>query len=607
MPTGLDYIYFKNLELYTRLVGRSTQFQTAVTRSGAHHSAKEGLDSLRAYLLSRLSHTPAEQDEFMEILLIEEFLRSENDEDWVDFNALNTLFDYSLNLQRFRWKLSTSDMLHYIVKVAREQGMHPTVYHIVKTLIHKGAVIGAGAIYESVELQGSALLQLLLSYGADFKNQGAMAICEAMRLNNHEAVDRLLEGGANINATFKASGSEREDTILIYAHWPNWLILGTERNSHRRRKPWTITTIMKCEMLKHLISRNIALRRSPADSDPRHLLCSIITSGLNRGSFMDTFDKIRVILDAEPLELDQPRVAPCVLEACFPGAWSFDKSTLAQQLSLLHYLMGRGISAKHSGVLALLIRNRAPEDEIQRLLNSGVDINAYSGGRIQGTALQAAAYVGSLDWARVLVQRGADVNRPAKGSCGRTALQAACSFTLSQEGDSSKSHLIKFLIANGADVNAPPAAVMGVTAFQAAAWSGDFEHDLLLLDHGADINAPPSEECGCCALDGSVAGGQIDMVKFLLNLGAVSYDRRESGYRGAILHADQSKSAASQKIADMIRKHALENGKSGEELSPCQRQWDYDSSESSDDWDDTDEESGTWSENQTCWEDWLHF
>lgn len=606
MLTGLDCIYVKNPELYFRLVDCSTQFQTNVTRSGAHHSAREGLDSLRAYLLSRISHTPAEQDEFMEILLIEEFLRSEIGKDWVEFNALHTLFDYNLDLQKFRWKLSASDMLHFIIKAARQQGMNPTVYYIVKTLIHQGAVIDADAICESVESKGSTLLQLLLSYGADFKNQGARALCKAIQLNNYEAVDRLLEGGVSVNATFKAVGSEEEVTILANANERELLLVQRAEAARSRGDRSEPTKGMQCEMLKHLISRNLVLRESPADPDLRHLLYPIITSGLEFGSFVDTFDKIRVLLDAEPLEIDQPRSAPCVLEACFPKACN-KSITLAQKLSLLHYLMGRGISAKHSGVLALLIRNRAPEDEIQRLLNSGVDINAYSGGRIQVTALQAAASVRSLDWVRILVQRGADVNRPAKGIWGRTALQAACSFTLSQEGDSSKSHLIKFLIANGADVNAPPAAVMGVTAFQAAAWSGDFEHVLLLLDHGADINAPPSEECGCCALDGSVAGGQIDMVKFLLNLGAVSYDRGESGYRGAILHADQSKSAASQKIADMIRKHALENGKSGEELSPCQRQWDYDSSESSDDWDDTDEESGTWSENQTCWEDWLHF
>ncbi|KAH8156665.1 hypothetical protein CIB48_g11581 [Xylaria polymorpha] len=126
MPTGLDYIYFKNSELYAHLAEHSTRFKTEVTRSGAHHSASQGIESLRTYLLRRGSYTPAEQDAFLESLLIEEFLRIEVKEH-PDFNVINTLLEYNLGLQKFRLKLHESVMLYYAIKAANRQYMHPAL------------------------------------------------------------------------------------------------------------------------------------------------------------------------------------------------------------------------------------------------------------------------------------------------------------------------------------------------------------------------------------------------------------------------------------------------------------------------------------------------
>ncbi|KAI0486688.1 ankyrin repeat-containing domain protein [Xylaria cf. heliscus] len=612
MPTGLDYIYFNDFELYTYLAERSTQVETDVTRAGIHLSAREGIESLRVYLFSRLSHSPAEQDTFVETLLIEELLRSEQD-DYVDFNIVNTLLDYSIGLQKFHLRLSASVMLCYTIKATNQQGMHSAVCPIIESLIHIGAVIISETMYHAVEAEGITLLRLLEKYGANFKDHGTKALCTAMRLNNYEAVNLLLAMGVDINATLQRDGKEM--TVVALANVD--IFEQKTRISPHSVPPFRHdlnSRVMSCEMLEYLISRNVKLRANPADPDIQHLLLLVILCGscIFNVNWEDAYNKAKVLLDAEHLTNDRQRIAPCLLDACF---WQLSTAQLSQRLVLMNYLLDHGVLASRSGVVAGLINNSAPENEILKLLDMGVDVNAYSGehlecycpAKAQYTPLQAAAAVGSLNWVRILIQRGADVNRPGKGESGRTALQAACACH-SFQGYSGKIDLIKFLIANGADVNAPPVDCFGVTALQAAVRAGDFEVVLLLLDNGADINAAGPKVPGHCALDVSVLWGGLDMVQFFLNLGALSNDRGESGYKGAIYLAEDNDYLP---IAGMIRRHALKNGKSGEELFNHYEEWGGHSSseygDDDDDMDDTDKASGACFEDQNYWEDWLPF
>lgn len=268
-------------------------------------------------------------------------------------------------------------------------------------------------------------------------------------------------------------------------------------------------------------------------------------------------------------------------------------------------MLGSKISIKHSGVLTLLIKNQAPENEIHRVLDSGADVNAYCvvKNELQLTPIQAAADVYSLHLVRLLLERGADVNRPARGDSGQTALQAACTiYSSTQERYSNAIELIKFLIEQGADVNAPPSPKYGYTALQAAAASGNFEVALLLLEHGADINAPPSEDGGFSELDLASLFGKLDMVHFLLDLGALSFYRGESGYRGSIRIAERG---GKQATADMIRQYALKDGKSGEELHLHYKQWGHTYSDEGSDSDDTDEISEADFVDPVYWEDMI--
>ncbi|RWA08963.1 hypothetical protein EKO27_g6150 [Xylaria grammica] len=575
MPTIIDDVYFLNSKLFFQPIGHSTKSKTELTRPGIHHSASRGIDSLHMYLLSQPSHTPAEQDMLVDIHLVEEFPRPEDS----DFKALRTLLDYNCSFRKL--DLNTSTMLYHVIRKARKQGMHPAVYHRIKTLMQGGATIVAETMERAVEDDGTTLLQLLLSYGAEFKSQGVLALCEAARIGNYDAVNWLIDTGIDTDATLHSGW-----TILAYGNMERsqYNIQVLDHRWHRRDYH---TEPMGCEMLKYLICRKFNLRAKHGDTSARQLLCLILRCQPFFFVLGKVWEKVQLILDAEPWMNDQPNVDQCPLEAFFGNGVAPYQSS--GKLALMNLLLERGISARNSGVLAHLFRHNASDTEIQKALDSGASVDTW-----QRTPIQAAADNGPFDWVQYLIQKGADVNKPAKGEKGRTALQAACD----TEPPSRNIELVKLLIAAGADANAPPAPNKGMTAFQGASTRGDFEMALLLLENGADINAPPAEKKGLCALYGAVRYQRLDMVQFLLDLGALSHNMGESGYRGAIRIAQED---GNQAIADLIRRHALKNGKSGEELSS---DWDY-----SIPFEPISLDKGSDLEiwNQTSWEDWLQF
>ncbi|KAI1427604.1 hypothetical protein F5Y12DRAFT_791875 [Xylaria sp. FL1777] len=575
-PTLLDYVYFQNLELYSHLVCYSVEYRTILTRSGIHRSAIEGIDSLGVYLLSRPSYKPVRQDSFLGIVLTEEFLKSIYGHN-LNFNVVHTLLSYNLGLLQFCSELNPSIILYGVVKAASKQGIHPAVRYIIKTLIQEGAVIVAETIAGAIENKGTSVLRLLFSYGADFKNQGVLALCTAIYNENYDAINWLLSVGVDINATVPGHGHGQNITVLAWTNLPATLSSFRIFDYKLAIPSILLLRPMSGAMLEYLISKSVKLRVNPRDPSARNLLCLIISHGYKEEYLTEALKKAKLLLDAEFIPDDPSGTEQCLFEALFQSCHEL----VSPALAIMELLLDYGIPIKkHSCVLADLIHLGAPRDKIQRVLDDGVDVNTRS--PQQRTPLQEAAAVASLEWVQVLIQRGADVNQPAEGYFGRTALQSAC--------EAIDSHvnldLIKFLIANGADVNAPPSPDHGITAFQAAAMNGDFEVALLLLDNGANINAPPSEKSGYCALDGAVCYGKLDMVQFLLDLGALSHERGETGYRGTIRIAEKR---GYQAIADMIRQHALKNGSCGEELFAHYTLWEGEHSSSVDYDDDSDD------------------
>jgi len=107
---------------------------------------------------------------------------------------------------------------------------------------------------------------------------------------------------------------------------------------------------------------------------------------------------------------------------------------------------------------------------VQRLIEQGVDVNAFDDGQRQ--ALANAAYYGHLGIVTLLLKHGAKVTA--------TSLINAASGTTNQ---GSRLEIVKILLDKGANINAQS---RGTTALMAAVTSNNKEVVRLLLDRGAD-------------------------------------------------------------------------------------------------------------------------
>jgi ankyrin repeat protein len=148
---------------------------------------------------------------------------------------------------------------------------------------------------------------------------------------------------------------------------------------------------------------------------------------------------------------------------------------------------------------------------VERLLQEKANVNAAAGHRGK-TALQAAAEGGHLAVVERLLQEKANVNAAAADLSGKTALQAAA------EGG----HLavVERLLQEKADVNAAATDYGGRTALQAAAEGGHLAVVERLLQEKADVNAAAAQDGGRTALQAAVEGGYARIVDSLHAAGA---------------------------------------------------------------------------------------
>jgi ankyrin repeat protein len=205
-----------------------------------------------------------------------------------------------------------------------------------------------------------------------------------------------------------------------------------------------------------------------------------------------------------------------------------------------------------SSALTILVKISASEDLIRSALSAGADINELGHGKGARTPIQAAAEVGNIAVVQLLLDNRANINAPPGKECGRTALQAACST------EAPNIELVQLLLDNGADVNAPAGFKQGLTALQGAAIQGHIKIALMLLDAGVEVNAEPAAIEGRTALDGAAEHGRLDMVQLLLNLGAESEEPGTTGFGNAIRLAEKyNHSVIIDLLKDACRKDGL--------------------------------------------------
>ncbi|GKT50954.1 ankyrin-1 [Colletotrichum spaethianum] len=138
-----------------------------------------------------------------------------------------------------------------------------------------------------------------------------------------------------------------------------------------------------------------------------------------------------------------------------------------------------------------------------KLLIETFNVDPNATGEYYGTALTAAAYDGTLDIVKLLLDRGATVDFP-----NGWALQAAA---LQGHYD-----VVKELLDRGVDVNAftTNENFPQGTALQVACESGKLEIVTLLLEHGANPNLGAGEDT--CPLIAAASKGEQEILKLLV-------------------------------------------------------------------------------------------
>ncbi|KAI1077883.1 hypothetical protein F5B20DRAFT_245803 [Whalleya microplaca] len=543
--TILDESYYSNRKVFWRLVNCNTKAKSHLTRAGICLSVKQGHDALSGYLASRRTDPGMDRTVFLELVLAEQFFMTNY---VIDAKVVQGLVEYGVEPTLRSLNLYDNVLLLRLVVAVRNHGFDDDFATILAMLLRQGMVIDSDILGSAVEEEGIAILEILSRHGANIRKYGALAVSVAARLENYEAVSWLLQSGVDINAVVDIR-VEQLSILAAATMSPDYWSTG--RSPHYRLLDNRCLFPSSSNMLIYLLQHGAKLRKNPRDSTAFDFLAHFVH--YNNRATEEILKSLQIFMD-QGLQLhDLSNPKGCLLEACVSryGIGKRPDGTL----HVFEWLLDHGVPIKCNGVLPHLISLGARDELILKVLEAGVDINAYdinayghAGGPAEITAVQAAAYGGDKKLVAQLLQRGADINQLSGRSGWKiTALQAACECrTRSAEEKARKMELITFLIDCGADVNAPA----GFTPLHVTAHQGDMETAILLVRHRADPNTPGGYAGS--VLDIAAGEGRLDMVQFLLNMGALSNVREwgSIGYDGAIRRAERYGFHA---VAEVIR------------------------------------------------------
>ena len=145
---------------------------------------------------------------------------------------------------------------------------------------------------------------------------------------------------------------------------------------------------------------------------------------------------------------------------------------------------------------------------VDLFLDLGADINAQVVN--YGNALQAAVFVGNQKIVNLLLDRGANIN--AQGGVDGNALQVAVVRRYHK--------MAELLVEKGADVSIQPKLADRRSLLHVVVESSDLAFLKKLCDAGADIHLETQDEFGMIPLHTAVNTGRVDIVEYLLELGA---------------------------------------------------------------------------------------
>lgn len=565
VPTCLDVSFYLCRPFFEQMQTRSSKYPINLpTRSGVCTAALGGTLSLKDYLSSYTLNLTYEHQEFLELVLLEQFFVRRH------FYAANltnisasiarALIEYGVAIRRsYSGDDTTSLMLIVWLRSVAEYGLSENLRIILHHLGQGQLVVTGGVLEESVEEDGVAVLDMVLDYNIvrkdDIASLGSRALVQAAKYENYTAVSWLLQFGVDINAATEEDLCDtcgpRTSTVIRDC-------LGVGRHS-----VWK-TSFTMC---RHLVDSGAKLRYEISDKNCytllEHALKYSTTFAERNDDCLATFN----FFQSYQQELDKvtPRQWNIYLRKSLDYLW-YPSTELPQTnyWALFKHLFQRFFRPDHGPILYTAIRAGCSRSLIETMLHAGAKINEIDD---FGTPIYAAIEMGDFDLVHQLIRLGADL----KAAPGRHSKGEILSTVLSLEVSSAnekreKMGMLSFLIDNGVDINGAHNTMPSQDAFrsplQICAKHGDLDGAKLLLKHRADPNLIGMEKTFqrqkiiLTALDLAASYGRLDMTKLLLKVGALSAQPGMTGYDGATERAVRWGYSA---VGELIRHHVTQN------------------------------------------------
>lgn len=390
------------------------------------------------------------------------------------------------------------------------------VIAIVRNLLHAGAdaqataMIGAGSVtvLEAAMHRGNIeLIQLLLDGGACITE---FAFLTAVRGCSLDIAKLLIRSGARVTQRVIESADESDESEMVL-----FLLDSAEHSIKERCSSAALTAAIrhgKTDLIDALDASGVQLNNT-------FKLDDAIGAATRRGD-------IRLLL---LLLSDNSRYRASITKSL--GS-SLHIAIANGRNDIMETLLAAG--AEVNTVSPLLAAIRRKDAHIARkLLAAGAAVNATAtidtgyDRQYTTTVLPAAVAWGYYPLIRDIISAGAEVNAPGCEE-DQTALTVAV--------ERRDAVAIQLLVDTGADVNASAATLFGHTALEAAVRNNDIDMVHYLLGIGAD----PDDK----SLTAAVAGS-VQLVQILLTARLSRYQRYSKGYGcSALQHAIRLKNAA---------------------------------------------------------------
>lgn len=531
LPSCLDVVFYLCNPIFQRIQSRSKKDHgTLLTRSGTCDAATKGALALKVYLSQRMEHL--EQKQYLELVLLEQFFLRRSEGSVLAFRSTSeakvsrTLIDLGVTIDSKNLGIDTNYLsLVVCILSVKKFGLNEDLLYLVDHFLHKELRLSSRVLADCVEREGIDILEAIARTNndfcvSDFRALGGLALLQAAKSGNYEAVAWLLKMGADIN-----SEVDEGSCATILGH--------------------LLTYSFKIPMIQHLINMGAKLRYRISD-DNCYPLFEMAVLRLK-------VDEVLLNLPREELK----RITPAQWNVLLRKLATLNLKKRPDALELFKRLLRQFYVPSAGPILGTLISAGATRELIQELLNRGADVNEWPH---RTSPLQKATRNKRFGLAYWLIELGADINNPqsVERPMASTLYTACMLYVNSDQEQRKRKDIILFLLSQGADVNGNTDSdeSRNFLPLYTCASTGDVEIAAILLQNGAKPNSISSFTEPKTALDVAAGSGRLDMVQLLLKVGGLSVETGLSGYDGAIQSATNSGYGA---VAELIKRHVCHN------------------------------------------------